>query len=143
MIAACVGAIATLVPIAMYQTGLLNHVPDPPGSVFASDRIAASSAAHPLGVPDSLLGLGSYGGTLALLLMARKSHRGRLLLGGKLAIDGSAAIANVVRQITGFRRLCSWCTGAALATLVMVVAGRKIIAQSTAEITSIVKRATR
>lgn len=115
--------ILTLLPIALYQCHAIYHLPDPPGSYFDSHRITASKSAHPLGIPDSLLGLASYGTTMALVFAARCSQTGRTLLRAKLLIDGSMAAINVTRQVVSFRKLCSWCTGTALATAVLVAAG--------------------
>jgi len=122
---ATVGALATLAPVAAHQLGLIEHLPDPPGKVFDSDGITGSKAAHPLGVPDGLLGLGSYGVTLTLALLARDSAVVRKALAAKLTVDGAAAGFNVVRQLVSFGKICSWCTGTALCTAVMVVAGRR------------------
>jgi len=122
---ACAVAMLTLLPVAAHQLGLLNHLPDPPSDLFDSDRITESKAAHPLGIPDSLLGLGSYAATLALLLAARRIRIARPLLRAKLAADSSAAAFNVVRQVVKFRRICSWCTGTAIATVAVVHYARK------------------
>lgn len=120
-------ALLTLLPVAAYQLGVLQHLPDPPSPIFDSDRITDSKAAHPLGIPDSLLGLGSYGLTLTLAVVAHKDHHLRTILALKLAADGSVASFNVVRQVVSFRKLCSWCTATALCTAVMVFAGRGLI----------------
>jgi Vitamin K epoxide reductase family. len=117
-------AIATLLPIALYQCHAIDHLPDPPCTYFDSDRITGSKSAHPFGIPDSLLGLASYGITTGLIFAARRSETGRTLLRTKLLVDGSMAAINVTRQVVSFRKLCSWCTGTALATAVLVVAGR-------------------
>jgi uncharacterized membrane protein len=122
-------ALATLVPVALYQTGVVGRLPDPPGAIFDSEWITSSTDAHPMGIPDSLLGLGSYGVTLALLLAAPSSSVARALLRGKLAGDGSMAAFNVVKQVVKFRRVCSWCTGTALATSLLVAAGRRYLKQ--------------
>lgn len=134
--AATGAAIATLLPVAAYQTGAMKRLRDPPGSIFASERITQSKAAHPLGIPDAIPGLGSYGLTLALVMMAKDSPRARRLLAYKLAGDGALAGFNVVRQIVSFRRLCSWCTGTALCTAVMLYAGRGIMAREAARVAS-------
>jgi uncharacterized membrane protein len=118
-------AIAALIPVALYQSHAIDHLPDPPSLWFDSDRITASKSAHPFGIPDSVLGVASYGTTLALVLAARRSQIWRPLLRGKLFFDGSMAVINVTRQVVSFRRLCSWCTGTALATAVLVVAGQR------------------
>lgn len=134
VVVACFAALLTLLPVAAYQLGCLEHVPDPPGKVFASDKITESAAAHPLGIPDSLLGLGSYGVTLALALSSRKSRMAQKALALKLLVDGSVAGFNMVRQVVLFRRLCSWCTGTALCTAAMVASERTTIRKQIAVI---------
>ena len=140
MYLACGAAIATLVPVVLHQTGVLAHLPDPPGSPFDSDGITESKAAHPLGVPDGLLGLASYGTTFALMLGARESEKARGLLATKLVADGSAAAFNVVRQIVQFRKVCSWCTGTAIATGVMLFAARSLLRDCAQRATQVVTR---
>jgi uncharacterized membrane protein len=127
LIVSTAAAVITLLPVAAHQLGLLKHLPDPPSRIFDSNRTTGSKSAHPLGIPDSLLGLASYGVTLALALLAPANRRARKLLALKLVADGSLAGFNVVKQVVSFRRLCSWCTGTALCTLGMVLAGRTLI----------------
>jgi uncharacterized membrane protein len=129
-ITGCCLALGTLVPIALFQGEVTDALPDPPGAVFASERITLSAAAHPLGVPDSFLGLASYGTTLALVLLAEKSVVAKRLLGAKLVADAGLASFNMVRQVVSFRKLCSWCTGTALATGLVVYGGREAVAES-------------
>lgn len=121
----CAVALLTLVPVAMHQLGVVRHLPDPPGALFDSDAITESKAAHPMGIPDGLLGLASYGATLALLLAGRRNRTARGLLGLKLKADASVAAANVVRQVVSFHRICSWCTATAVATGAVVYFGEK------------------
>ena len=132
--AAICAAIATLIPVAAYQIGAVDRLPDPPGSLFASDRITQSKAAHPFGIPDAIPGIGSYGLTLCLVMMAQISLRAHRLLAYKLIADGALAGFNVVRQIASFRKICSWCTATALCTAVMLYAGRRVIAQEAARV---------
>jgi uncharacterized membrane protein len=127
LIGACCMTLATLIPVALFQTGVISSLPDPPSPIFASERITTSKAALPFGVPDGLLGIASFSATLTLALMAKKSPLARKLLGAKLMLDGSAATFNVVRQVVSFGKLCSWCTGTAIAAGVMVYAGRKTV----------------
>ena len=124
-VAATAGAILSLLPVVVRQMGLIKHLPDPPGEIFDSDRITTSRMAHPLGVPDALLGLGSYGITLGLLLAARRMAHAKPLLRAKLNADAAAAATNFTRQLITFRRICSWCTATALCTAVMVCYGRR------------------
>ncbi len=136
LIAGCCTALATLVPVTLYQTGALHRLPDPPFGVFDSEQITMSHAAHPLGIPDGVLGLASFGTTLALTLLARRHDGARKLLGAKLILDASAAAFNAGRQVVGFGKLCSWCTGTALAAGVMAYGGRKTIQETWVEAVS-------
>ena len=130
LIVGCCTALATLVPVTLYQTGVLHRLPDPPFRVFDSEQITMSHAAHPLGIPDGVLGLVSFGTTLALTLVATRHPAARKLLGAKLTLDASAAAFNSGRQVVSFGKLCSWCTGTALAAGVMAYAGRKTILET-------------
>lgn len=121
-------ALLTLAPVAASQLGLLDHLLDLSAGIFASDEITGSSLAHPLGIPDSLLGIASYTATLGLAFLGRHHPVARTLLATKLVADGTAAGVNTVRQIATFRKLCSWCTATAVCTVIMVIAGRKVIA---------------
>lgn len=121
--ASCV-ALATLVPIALYQLGAISKLPDPPLSVFDSEQITMSKTAHPFGIPDALLGLASFGTTLTLAVLAGRNQTAKRLLGVKLGLDASAAAFNAGRQVLEFRKLCSWCTATALSAGVMFYAGR-------------------
>lgn len=127
LIAASCTALATLVPVALYQTGVLGRLPDPPLRIFDSERITTSSAAHPLGIPDGLLGLGSFGATLALALLTRRHPNMKTLLGMKLTLDASVAAFNATRQVVSFGKLCSWCTATAVSAGLMAYAGRDAI----------------
>lgn len=126
----CGLALGALVPVALYQSGTVSHLPDPPGDVFASEKITSSKMAHPFGIPDSFPGLASYGVTLALVLLADKSLTARRALGVKLVGDAGFAAFNAVRQVVRFGKLCSWCTGTALATAVIVYGGRRAILET-------------
>lgn len=127
LVGANVAALATLVPVALHQLGVVAHLPDPPASVFDSDGITESSMAHPFGIPDALLGIASYGTTLVLVRSAPGCSAARKLLGAKLLLDGGVAAFNATRQVVRFGKVCSWCMGTVAATAVMVYAGRRLI----------------
>lgn len=136
---ACCVALATLVPVALYQTGHLSRLPDPPSALFDTERITTSKAARPFGIPDALLGLGSFAATLALILLAKRDVRASKLLGAKLTLDASVAAFNATRQVASFGKLCSWCTGTALAAGVMAYFGRETIHDTWTDIASFAK----
>lgn len=129
MISSCSVAIAALVPVALFQCGALDHLPDPPAFFFASDQITSSSEAYPFGIPDGVLGLASYGTTLALAWSAPRSPFARKMLKWKLLLDGGLAAVSTAKQFIEFKRLCSWCVVTAAATGVMVAAGDKYLDQ--------------
>lgn len=133
LLGACCTALATLVPVGLYQTGMIPRLPDPPMSLFESERIVMSNAAHPLGIPDALLGLASFGTTLTLAILARRHSRAKRLLGAKLILDAAAAAFNAGRQVLLFGKLCSWCTGTAISAGVMAYAGRTSIQDTASE----------
>lgn len=125
-IACCCAAIGSLVPVALFQLHAIDDLPDPPGQIFDSKKIVTSKDAFRMGIPDGLLGIGSYGATLALLIAAGPSRpRVRHLLNSKLALDGTLAIRNAHKQVTQFGLICSWCMGAAVATAGVVYFARK------------------
>lgn len=131
LLSATSAALLTLIPVAAHQLGYLRHLVDPPAKIFASDEITESATAHPFGIPDSLLGLGSYGLTLTLIVLARSRPRVRKLLTFKLIGDGAVASFNVVHQVVKFGKICSWCTGTALCTAAMMLSGGRLIAEQT------------
>lgn len=125
-IACCCVAITSLVPVVLLQLRVLKTLPDPPGRMFNSKRIVTSRNAYPLGIPDGLLGIGSYSLTLVLLLTARPSRPLlQTALRGKLLLDGTMAARNARKQVTQFGRICSWCMGTAIATAGIVYFARK------------------
>lgn len=128
VLAASAVAVATLVPVALHQLGLLKHLPDPPGEVFDSDGITQSAMAHPLGVPDALPGMANFAVTFGLACAADECGWARKALGAKLLLDGGAAGFNAVRQVVHFKKICSWCMGTAVATAVAVYGGRRFVA---------------
>lgn len=130
LVAASCLALASLVPVALYQSSVISSLPDPPLRIFDSERITESKTAHPLGIPDGWLGLASFGTTFALVFLARRNPTARNLMGVKLVIDASIGAFNAVRQIVEFRKLCSWCTATALSAATMAYAGRGSIAEA-------------
>ncbi len=139
VIGSCCVALATLAPVALYQSGILPRLPDPPLRVFDSQQITTSGAAHLFGIPDGWLGLASFGTTFILAILAKRHPTAKKLLGAKLTLDASAAAFNATRQVVSFGKLCSWCTGTALAAGVMAYGGRDAIRETWAEASSMLK----
>ena len=111
--------------IALYQTGLLKHLPEPPLRVFDADRIDASAEAYKrFSTPDAILGLGSYAATAGLAAMggadrATKAPWIPIALAAKVGFDVANAVRLTVAQWRDYRAFCFWCLIAASATFAM------------------------
>jgi uncharacterized membrane protein len=116
-------ATAALSVVGLYQFGLLRRVPEPPLPFLDADAVDASGEAYQqLKTPDAALGVFSAGITLILTGMgdcnrARTMPWVPLALAAKTAADAGGGLYLLAEQITKHRRICSWCTLAALAQL--------------------------
>lgn len=119
-------ATAALGVVEAYQAGLLRHVPEPRLPGVDADRVdAAGEAYYLLGTPDAGLGMASYGLSL-ILLGAGTQDRAQdkpwlpLLAAAKALGDAANAAYLFVEQVSKHRRVCSWCTLAAVANVATV-----------------------
>ncbi len=116
-------ASAALGVVGLYQFGLLRRVPEPSLPFLGADAVDASGEAYQeLKTPDAALGLVSAGVTLVLAGMgdrdrARTQPWVPLALAAKTAADAGGGLYLLAEQITKHRKVCSWCTVAALAQL--------------------------
>src|SRR6266540_4564427 len=68
-------ASASMGVIALYQTGLIKHLPEPPLRMFDADRVDGSAEAYErFSMPDAVLGLGSYAATIGLAAMGGRDR---------------------------------------------------------------------
>ncbi len=108
--------------ITLYQMGIVDHLKEPPLSVFDADRIDASDEAYSrFATPDGALGLGSYAATVALAAMGGGDRAFShpwipLLLAGKVTFDVSQGVRLTIDQWTKYRAFCFWCLLTASAT---------------------------
>jgi hypothetical protein len=116
-------AAAALGVVGLYQFGLLRRVPEPSLPFLDADAVDASGEAYQeLKTPDAALGLLSAGVTLVLAGMgdrdrARTMPWVPLALAAKTAADAGGGLYLLAEQVTKHRKVCSWCTVAALAQL--------------------------
>jgi uncharacterized membrane protein len=108
--------------IALYQMGIIKHIPEPPLPKLDADRVDASEEAYAhLQMPDAVIGLGSYAATMGLAAIGGK-RRARnqpwipVLLAGKAAFDAFQAARLTVNQAIKQKAFCFWCLLAAAAT---------------------------
>ena len=112
--------------VASYQLGLIRRLPDPPLAGFDSAKVAGSAEAYALlGMPDAVLGLGSYAATLGLAALGGGDRSPArpwlpLALAAKVSLDATLAGRKALGQWPRHRALCSWCLVAAGASLASV-----------------------
>lgn len=110
---------AAMTPVALLQTGIIRHLPDPPLPRFRSDQANLSDAAYKLGIPDGTVALASLAANVALAAWGGRD-RGRrrpwlpLLAAGKAAADALGAAWYLYQMVSGKEPWCAYClTGAA------------------------------
>lgn len=123
-------AASSMAPIALYQMGIVRHLPEPPLPRLNADEIDAAPEAYAiLATPDAVLGLVSYGVTAWLAAAGGEDRvQGQrwipVALAGKVALDAMVGAKLTVDQWTKHRAFCSWCliaAGASLATVPHVI----------------------
>jgi short-subunit dehydrogenase/uncharacterized membrane protein len=115
-------ASASMGLIALYQMGMIKHLPEPPLPMLNADKVDASAEAYEkFNMPDAVLGFGSYAATMELAAMAGPDRAKDapwipLALAAKVAFDVANAAKLSVDQWTNHRAFCFWCLIAATAT---------------------------
>jgi vitamin K epoxide reductase family protein len=115
--------------IALYQLGILEHLPEPPRPYLDANEVDAAPEAYGrlgLPMPDAALGFVGYGITLALAATGgedRAAERPRipLPLAARAGIDAVRAAKLTWEQRAEHRAFCSWCLLVAGATFAVVL----------------------
>ena len=116
--------------IALYQMGIIKHIPEPPLPMMDADKVDASAEAYgKFRMPDAIIGLGSYAATMSLAAIGGEDrHRTMpwlpIALAAKVAFDSANAAKLSVDQWTKHKAFCFWClvaAGATFATAPLVV----------------------
>jgi hypothetical protein len=116
--------------IALYQMGIIRHLPEPPLPMLDADKIDASAEAYSrFSTPDGILGLGSYAVTAGLAAMGGQDRAKEqpwlpLALAVKVVFDTSQAIRLFFDQKRKYGAFCFWCllaTGTTLATIPLII----------------------
>jgi len=112
--------------IALYQIGIIEHLPEPPIAGLDADKVDASAEAYAyFSTPDAFIGLGSYAVTMGLAAMGGKDRATQqpwipVALAVKVIFDAAQAGKLTVDQWTKHRAFCFWCLLAASATFATV-----------------------
>jgi hypothetical protein len=112
--------------LALYQTGIVKRLPDPPLPIFNSEKVPGSAQGYSyFATPDAALAVGSYAATLALAAMSGPDRGGprpviSLLLAAKIAFDAAFSGKLAVDQWIRHRALCLTCLAGTATTLATI-----------------------
>ena len=115
------GTVAAQV-VALYQTGLIKRLPDPPVGPFDSEKVDASDYAYKrLQTPDGFLMLGTYAVTGALVAAGGKDRATRqpwlpVAAAAKVLYDVATTIKLGREEWAENKALCAYCQAATLAS---------------------------
>jgi uncharacterized membrane protein len=133
VVASLVGG-ASMAAVSLLQTGLIDHLPDPPVAGFDSDRVNLSPTAFRLGVPDGPIALLSFAANLPLAALGGPARAEQqpwvpLLFAAKAAADAAVAAWYFYQMPAKEKAWCGYCVVGALANvavfaLVLPEAGR-------------------
>lgn len=124
IVIASMTAIGCMGLIALYQIGVIKHLPEPPLPGLDADKVDASEEAYShLQMGDAFIGLGSYAATMGLAAMGPKNRAKTqpwvpLALAAKAGVDAAQAAKLTYDQFAKHKAACLWCLVAAAATFV-------------------------
>ena len=113
--------------VTLYQVGIVKHLPDPPGGLFDSNRVNASTYAYKrLQMPDAVLMIGTYAATAALAASGGKDRAERtpllpVALAAKTLFDVATNLQLAREEWQENRALCAYCQTASALSLVSAV----------------------
>ena len=124
VVVASLTAIGCMGLIALYQMGVIKHLPEPDLPWLDADKVDASEEGYAhLQMGDAAIGLGSYAITLGLAAMGPKDRATTqpwipLALAAKATADAAQAAKLTYDQFAKHKAACLWCLIAAAATFV-------------------------
>ena len=102
--------------VTLYQTGIVNHLPDPPGQkLFDADRVDASNYAYnKFNSPDGPIMVANYALTAWLaaaggLDRARRNPLLPIAMGIKLVLDGVTNVELAREEWSENKAFCEYC----------------------------------
>ncbi|PZR77136.1 MAG: vitamin K epoxide reductase, partial [Chthoniobacterales bacterium] len=123
-VVASLTAVGCMGLIALYQIGVIKHLPEPPLPGLDADEVDASTEGYShLQMGDAFIGLGTYAMTMGLAAMGPKDRAQTrpwipLALAAKTTADAAQAAKLTYDQFAKHKAACMWCLIAAAATFV-------------------------
>lgn len=109
--------IMDFIPIALYQTGIIRHLPDFPGKLFDSDYVNASKEAQLAGLPDGPISLMMYAANLVLVTGALKEKKRSVfdyLVAANSLGQAAGGAYYLYNMATKQKKICPYCVTGAL-----------------------------
>jgi uncharacterized membrane protein len=121
IIGTSVAGMASMVPVAMLQTGIVRHLPDPPIKGFHSDAANSSLLAYKFGVPDGAMAVASFAANIPIAAFggadrARTKPLIPVIAAGKAAID-AATSAWYFNEMRRGKKWCPYCIVGAISSM--------------------------
>jgi uncharacterized membrane protein len=114
--------------VTLYQTGIVSHLPDPPGQqLFDADRVDASNYAYnKFNSPDGPIMVANYAITAWLaaaggLDRARRNPLLPIAMGVKLVLDGVTNVELAREEWSENKAFCEYCQVATVCTIASIV----------------------
>ena len=106
--------------VSLLQTGIIEHLPDPPLDSFDSDRVNSSDTAYALGVPDGTLSLAGLAMNVPIAAYGGVSRSERtpyvpIAAAVKSGIEAIAAGWYFYQMPTKEKKWCAYCIAGAIA----------------------------
>jgi uncharacterized membrane protein len=106
--------------VALFQTGIIKHLPDPPLKDFDSDKVNSSDTAYALGVPDGTLSLASLAANIPIAAFGGENRAETqplvpLAAAAKASVEAVVAGWYFYQMPTKEKKWCGYCiVGAAV-----------------------------
>lgn len=113
--------------VTLYQVGIVKRLPDPPGRLFDSNRVNASTYAYKrLQMPDAVLMIGTYAATAALAAAGPEDRAERtpllpVALAAKTLFDVATNLTLAREEWQENKALCAYCQTASVLSLASAV----------------------
>jgi uncharacterized membrane protein len=116
---------ASMTAVTLLQTGIIKHLPDPPGN-FDSDKVNSSDTAYRFGLPDGPISLASLALNIPIAAFGgaervRKHPWLSIFAAGKAVAEAVAASWYFYQMPAKEKAWCGYCISGALANIAIAV----------------------
>lgn len=121
--------------ISLYQTGVIEKLPDLPFAIFDSNKVNASKEAYQFGVPDGPISTAAYAAIMVLAAAGGSEASGRkpvmdTLLGATIAGNTAGAVYYLYDMIFKQKKICLYCLTGAVINIASAVIAAPLVKKS-------------